>query len=253
MRIFLLVFLVCINLLNGSMLKEYIPKNFYANSELLAEEVRKQYSIVFNKPGTFNDLFYISYFASLAEHESCLHLKHSRCWNPKSQFKTKWKNGLRREQGAGIGMITRAWRSTGKLRFDTLRNLKRRYPKQLKELNWDNITERVDLQIRAMLLLHRDNYLRLEKRVGYPYEILAMSDSAYNGGIGYIYKDRKKCGLKSNCNPDIWFYNVEKMNSRGNRILYGKRTANMINRDHVKDVLKHRFVKYYLWYLENDK
>lgn len=186
------------------------------------------------------------YFSALIEHESCVHLCGTgywarRCWSPKSQLKTK------REEGAGLPQLTRAYTRSGRLRFDTIRNLRKRYGSELKELTWDNVYDRPDLQIRAMLLLWNSNFTYFSKRIDY-YNRIWFSDSAYNGGLKYLIRERKKCKLTKNCDPNLWFDNVEKMNSRGNRVLYGKRTAHMINRHHVKDV-RYRLNKYMYRYV----
>lgn len=54
------------------------------------------------------------YFPALIEHESCISLTHSRCWSPTSQLKTA------REEGAGLGQLTRAYNTDGSIRFDAL-------------------------------------------------------------------------------------------------------------------------------------
>jgi hypothetical protein len=66
---------------------------------------------------------------ALVEHESCLSLRHSRCWNPKSRLKSA------REEGAGLSQITRAWRPDGSLRFDALAEMRDRHP-ALREIDW---------------------------------------------------------------------------------------------------------------------
>lgn len=227
----------------------YIPVNFSDKSELLKQEVDTVTNRFLNKSVFPMELYY-GYYGGLFEHESCITLKRKRCWSSKSELKTYWKNGRMRENGAGLGQVTRAWRSNGVKRLDTLAYLKKRYPVQLKDLNWNNILDRPDLQMRASLLLHMSNYKNLIKIIPNDFERLAFADSAYNGGMKYIYRDRKKCGLMKDCDPDKWFGNVENINSRGTRILYGNRTANDINRYHVNDVLISRMSKYMIFYLK---
>ena len=177
------------------------------------------------------------YFGALIEHESCIGLRHSRCWSPTSELHTK------REQGVGLGQITRTWRKNGRLRFDTLYEIKRRYPKMLKDLTGANIKTRPDLQIKAIVLMWKRTYNKLPNTIDF-YNKMAMTDSAYNGGYTAILKDRKYCGLKKNCNPNIWFGNLEKYSKKSRRKLYGNRSAYDINRHHVKDVLEVRMFKY---------
>lgn len=174
--------------------------------------------------------------ASLIEHESCLSLKHSRCWNPKSRLKSA------REEGAGLGQITRAYNSLGQLRFDALAEIRNSHP-ELRELNWENVYSRPDLQIRAVVLKMRDNY-QYYSRYTDSYNALAFADASYNGGIGGLDKERRACKLNSECNPAVWFNNVEKFCMKSKVALYGNRSACDINRYHVKDVLITRAPKY---------
>ena len=179
-----------------------------------------------------------SYLASLIEHESCISLKHSRCWNPKSRLKTP------REEGAGLGQITRAFRPDGSIRFDALADLKHKYPKELYDLNWQVVYDRPDLQIRALALMMRDNYQAFDKYVLDKREAYAFADAAYNGGLGGVNSERRACKLASWCDPNRWFDNVEKLCLKSKVALYGNRSACDINRHHVEDVLLNRSAKY---------
>jgi len=183
------------------------------------------------------------YFGALIEHESCISLCWSKCWNPKSRLKTS------REEGAGLGQITRAWYRNGRLRFDTLADLKRRFRKELEELNWNNIYNKPRLQIRAMVLLWKGNWYKFPKDLPYVSR-LAFSDASYNQGYWRTYKDRQLCKLKANCNPIYWFDNVEKTCTASKRKLYGNRSPCDISRHHVRDVLLNRLPKYYYDWVE---
>lgn len=178
------------------------------------------------------------YLGSLIELESCIHLKHPRCWNPKSRLKSA------REEGAGLGQITRAFKPDGTIRFDALSELKHKYPKELSELSWQVVYDRPDLQVRALILMMRDNYQYFNKHVKNPYDAYAFADAAYNGGLGGVNHERRACKLTSWCNPDLWFDNVEKLCLKSKVALYGNRSACDINRHHVKDVLITRSEKY---------
>lgn len=184
------------------------------------------------------------YFAGLIEHESCISLKHSRCWSPTSELKTH------REQGLGLAQLTRAWGKTGSLRFDTLADLRRQYPNQLGQLHWDTLKNRPDLQIRAMVILTRQNYRQLST-VSDKTERLKMADSAYNGGLQNIHRSRSVCGLAKNCNPQIWFNHTERYNQKSSKILYDVRSARSINNHHVRDVFENRMPKFKPYFSEN--
>lgn len=177
------------------------------------------------------------YFGALIEHESCISLKHKRCWNPKSQLKTS------REEGAGLGQITRTYRPDGSSRFDVLTELRERHLEELKELSWQNVYERPDLQIRSMILLSKENY-KYFYNIPDQFERLAMTDAAYNGGRGGVFNERRACGLAANCDPGLWFGHVEKYCLKSKKPLYGNRSACDINRHHVEDVLHTRLPKY---------
>jgi hypothetical protein len=95
------------------------------------------------------------YIPSLIEHESCITLTHKRCWEPTSRLLSS------REEGAGLGQLTRTFNEDGSIRFDSLSDLKRKYSLELKDLSWSTIYQRPDLQIRSLVLMSRDNYRSL--------------------------------------------------------------------------------------------
>lgn len=182
----------------------------------------------------------LGYFGGLAEQESCISLTHSKCWNTHSMLKTS------REQGVGLFQITRTFRSNGSTRFDTLDDLHRKYKAQLNELSWTNVAERGDLQIRAMMLMTRDNYTALNS-VTDPIERLKMADSAYNQGLGGLYADRRLCSLTKGCNAQLWFKNVERTPAKAGAVIYGRKVE-QINREHVSNIFLLRMPKYDAYY-----
>ncbi len=207
--------------------KTYIPKNAYNYMDLVQID-----SIILNKSITL-----VPYYDALIEQESCINLCHSKCWNPKSRLKTK------REEGAGLFQITRVFYPNGLVKWDTLETLKKRFPKYLKDLNWDNIYSRPDLQILAGLLLWNSNVRLFINKVDDD-SLIWFLDSCYNGGFKYLYREMVKCKLTKKCNPRKWFGNVELMKSRrALRKLYGNKTAWDINRQHVR-LVKERMTKY---------
>jgi hypothetical protein len=226
---------LCIFLLSSSVnaidVKTYIPPQAYSYRLTIKDELNTY----------FRDIPHWNYIPSLIEHESCISLTHSRCWNPKSRLKTS------REEGAGLGQLTRAYNSDGTLRFDSLAEMRRKYYNELKELKWETIYSRPDLQIRTMILMVRDNYNMLYA-VEDEDNRLQMSDAAYNGGLSGLLKERRACGLASNCDPNIWFDNVEKHCLKSTKVLYGSRSACDINRHHVYDVYIIRMPKYQMNY-----
>jgi hypothetical protein len=171
--------------------------------------------------------------AALVEQESCITLRHSKCWNPGARLKTS------REEGAGMGQITRAYRTDGSTRFDTLADLRSRHA-ALAEMSWQNIYARPDLQLRAMVLLAKESARPFFQARA----MLEFGDAAYNGGVGGVQKERRACQLSQGCNAAEWFGNVEKHCLKSRQLLYGGRSACDINREHVTAVFVVRPGKY---------
>lgn len=195
---------------------DYIPKQAFQYFPLISSEASR----------LMPELKYKHYIPSLIEHESCISLKHKRCWNPSSELKTN------RERGIGLPQLTIAYNKDGSVRFDKLTELAQAHKQELKELSWLNVISRPDLQIRALILLVKENYSKLQG-VKNSYQRLKMSDAAYNGGYGGLNNERIACGLAKNCDPQIWDNNVEKYCLKSKKILYGNRSACTINRNHV--------------------
>lgn len=183
------------------------------------------------------------YFGGLIEQESCISLTHSRCWSPSSKLQTS------RELGIGLSQLTKAYKEDGSIRFDSLKAIRDAHKAELKEMAWDNIAVRPDLQIRSMILMAKDNYARLYE-ITDPKERLYMTDAAYNQGLGGVFRDRRLCSLSSNCDAKKWFKNVELSCGASKRKLYGDRSACDISRQHVLYACLVRSNKYKP-YLEN--
>lgn len=207
--------------------QNYIPPKAYTFKDTIRTEIDTYFDNIPN----------YNYIPALIEHESCISLTHSRCWNSKSELKTK------REQGVGLGQITRAYNADGSLRFDSLYELRTRYKKELKDAAWETIYSRPDVQIRMIILMSRDNFNKLYD-ISDPMEKLAMADAAYNGGMGGVQKGRRLCSLKQGCDSKIWFNHVEKIIVKSTKPIYGDRSPDDINKHHVKDVLRVRMPKY---------
>jgi len=207
--------------------KNYIPEKAFSYKEIIKIELDTYFP-------TIPDYNYIP---SLTEHESCISLKHSRCWNSTSRLKSA------REEGAGLGQITRAYKKDGSLRFDSLQAMKDRYKQELKQASWETIYQKPDVQIRMMILMVRDDYKKLYN-IENPIERLHMTDASYNGGIGGLLKERRACGMSASCNPNIWFNNVERFCLKSKTAIYGQRSPCDINRHHVEDVFHNKLPKY---------
>lgn len=176
------------------------------------------------------------YPAGLIEHETGCPSMPTKCWAPTSRLKSA------REEGAGLGQLTRAWRADGSLRFDALAELRDKHP-ALRSLSWADIYTKPDHQLAALVLKLRDDYAALGE-VTDPMQRLAMADAAYNGGIGGVRNERRACGLTAGCDPGRWFGHVERHCLKSRAALYGNRSACDINRHHVRDVIITRVPRY---------
>lgn len=172
--------------------------------------------------------------AALVEQESCVSLKSPRCWNPAASLKTD------REEGAGMGQITRAYRADGSTRFDSLAGLTRQYSGELRGLSWDTVYRRPDLQLRALVLMSRDAAAPFRTATA----MLEFGDAAYNGGPPGVQNERRACKLSAGCMPALWFGHVELHCLKSRQPIYGGRSACDINREHVHNVFKVRRLKY---------
>ena len=186
----------------------------------------------------------LGYFGALIEQESCISLTHKRCWDPSSELKTS------RELGIGLGQLTVAYRTDGRVRFDTLKEMRDRNSKELKDLSWLTIRTRPDLQIRTMVLMIKSSYGRLQG-VKDPLARLSMADAAYNGGDGGLARERTVCGMTKGCDPQQWFGHVEAIKVKSQKPLYGDRSAWDINREHAENDMHIRLPKYEYYFLSS--
>lgn len=201
-----------------------VPAGFWAYGPLLAAEQQRHWPDHPDPPA----------LAGLVEQESCVSLTSSRCWNPAARLRTA------REEGAGMGQITRAWRADGSLRFDSLAEAVDRYGADLQGLSWGTVYRRPDLQLRAMVLMARDAARPFRHTPGW----LHLGDAGYNGGVAGVQKERRACALTAGCDPDQWFGHVEHHCLKSRRPLYGNRSACDINRQHVRNVFGFRRARY---------
>lgn len=181
-----------------------------------------------------------AYIPALIEVESCISLTHSRCWSPTSQLKTY------REEGAGLGQITRAYKTDGSIRFDALQGMKDRYTEELKELSWTNVYKRPELQIRTIVLMLKDLDREFKPLIKDDANRLPFIDVSYNGGSRDTKRSRLACGLAKGCDPGIWFDHVERYTVKPSKPVpgYGGRSMRDINNEHARTVFRVRLAKY---------
>ncbi len=222
--VFLGVCIVIFGLLGlfGKSANAAVPEQAHQYLPVLSAELNRTW------PGTPDR----AYMGGLIEHESACPIKRS-CWKPTARLKSA------REEGAGLGQLTRAWSKTGALRFDKLAEMRDAHP-ALRELSWASIYQRPDLQIRTMIVMVKADYQRFTGTAA----PLHFADAAYNGGWGGVQKERRACGLKAGCDPQRWFWHVERVCLKSTAPIYGNRSACDINRHHVHDVIHTRAPKY---------
>ena len=175
----------------------------------------------------------------MVEQETCITLKHTRCWSPQARLKSV------REEGAGLGQLTRTWRSDGQVRFDALAEMRMRHP-ELRALSWANVYERPDLQALALVLKAHDDFQALSVVVD-PIERVAFQVAAYNRGLGGVQNERRACQIKAGCDPQRWWGHVETTCTASRAPIYGGRSACDINRAHVRNVIHVRSPRYAGW------
>lgn len=232
---FVVVFITA-SVANAQDPKKYIPPKAFDYRDTLFQEVNRYVPEIPD----------YNFIPSIIEHESCISLKHSKCWSPNAELKTS------REQGVGFFQLTRAWNPDGSLRMDTIQGLKNRYTTHLKELTWNNVKDRPDLQFRAGILLMMENLNKLDM-IEDPTEKMAFLAAMHNGG-NWPIKERRTCGLKAGCDPQKWFGNVENacMRSKKPMANYGNRSICDIAKAYPRDVIYTRLPKYQDQYFTED-
>lgn len=217
--------------------KMYIPVNYPAVAETVYKETLKY----------FPEVPLLALIPAQIEQENCITKKSKRCWNHRTRLKTS------REEGIGFSMTTRAYGyKNGKryVRMDALAGMKRKYPKLLKELNWGNIRERPDLQIRIMLLHMKTNWNQFPN-AKIPMQRWHFAATSYNGGSRDVKREIQACAIKKGCDPQYWEGNVQKIKGiKSNRVIYG-RTIWTINHTYTKTIIEHRLPMYKLYYKNN--
>ncbi len=160
------------------------------------------------------------------EKETCITLKHRRCWTPYAELKTD------REWGVGFGQITKT------SRFDALAELRSQFPEQLRGWAWDSATlYDPAFQMRGLVLMDKRNF-NVFKTAAATSDRLAFMLASYNGGVGGTLGEIAMCRGAQGCRPDVWFGNVEHTSKKGRTAAngYGQGFFH-INRGYVRRVL----------------
>lgn len=177
-----------------------------------------------------------SFLAAQVEQESCISLKHSKCWNPTAQLKTS------REWGRGLGQVTTAYRADGSVRFDTQEELRKKFVslRGWTTAKWAD----ANYQLTAIVEMDKSIYGR-QRDTATTRDRLSFTLAAYNGGEGGVLQDRRLCSNTKGCDPSRWAGHVEltSLKSRVPQKGYGKSFFE-INREYVTNILDVRRPKY---------
>lgn len=177
-----------------------------------------------------------SFLAGQIEQESCITLKHSKCWNPRAELKTK------RENGIGFGQFTRAYKADGSIRFDKISELAATYD-SLRGWSW---AKRYDphYQLTAIVEMDKGIFNR-QKGAATDRDRLSFTLSAYNGGEAGVLQDRRLCANTRGCDSTRWMGHVANTSLKSKVPHPGyKKSFYAINREYVTNVLDVRRPKY---------
>lgn len=174
-------------------------------------------------------------FAGQVEQETGPCPRGRHCWNVRAELKTS------REQGIGLGQMTRAWRADGSLRFDALSELVASFPKELDGLSWEN---RYDPTLQARALVLKDVQIwRTLAAIGDPEERWPMMLATYNGGS--LASDRRVCAATPGCDDKRWWGNVERTSLKSKTAVPGySKSWFAINREYPRFIIHDRAPRY---------
>lgn len=176
------------------------------------------------------------FLAGQIEQETCISLKHSKCWNPRAELNTS------RENGVGLGQFTRAYRKDGSIRFDKISELAAAHA-SLRGWSWET---RYDpgYQLKAIVEMDRGIYMR-QRGAASAADRLAFSLSAYNGGESGLLMDRRLCANTPGCDSTRWRGHVERTCTKSKVPHPGYRLSFCeINREYPHNILFLRAPKY---------
>lgn len=206
--------------------QQFIPANAYRIVPMLDTTIQKKWPSLVNK----------QYIAGQIEQETCISLKHSKCFTSKAELKTS------REHGMSFGQFTIAYDAKGKVRFDAMA--------EVRALDKDliNFTEanRYDENLGLIAIVVRDKQeFLLAKGASSETDQFAFAFSAYNGGRGSVLKDRRLCAATGGCDQSKWFGHVENTSYKSKVAAKGYgQSWFAINRGYVSNIIYVRSPKY---------
>ena len=107
-----------------------------------------------------------------------------------------------REDGAGYGQFTRAYRADGSIRFDAVEDIAK-VDASLKGWSWAD-RYNATMQLRAVAVKNRECFRRQRKTAVDDLNAFSLCDAEYNSGPGNVIAAQKVCRLTAGCHPGIW-------------------------------------------------
>jgi len=225
---FLIALLIVCNKANAQKIdvKTYIPERAYQYIPMIKVSLDK----------IWPDMPEPAFFPALVEQESCITLKHSRCWSPTAELKTE------REYGFGFGQTTVAYNKDGSERFNVFKEIKQAHP-SLRGWSWDD-RYNPQMQLQALVVKNFVNWKTLTFPIASMEDKLAFLAVTYNGGS--TFKDRILCKNQTGCDASKWWGNVElySVKSKTPQKAYGGQSFFQISRKYPVNVLRIRMPKY---------
>lgn len=177
-----------------------------------------------------------SFLAAQVEQETCISLKHPKCWNPRAELKTS------REYGYGMAQTTIAYRSDGSVRFNKQEELRAAHA----SLRGWTFEKRYDpkYQLTALVEMNKAIFNRTTGSAT-EQDRLMFTLSAYNGGESGVRQDRILCRNTPGCDQSRWLSNVERTSTKLKVKFQGYgQSPYAINREYVRNVIFVRRAKY---------
>lgn len=176
------------------------------------------------------------FLAGQIEQETCISLKHSKCWSPYAGLKTS------REVGIGLGQLTIAYNKDGTERFNAFKDV-RKLDRDLADWAFEQRYD-ADKQLLAVVVRDKFEYGKIAGAAN-SLEHSAFFFNSYNGGPGGMLQDRRLCKTVPGCDSSKWFGNVERTSYKSKVAAkgYGKSFFE-ISREYPRNIIYVRSPRY---------
>lgn len=207
-------------LISVAFAQQDVPPNFFYHKDTLIGVMQMRWA----------DITIPTVIPGLIEQETCISLKHSKCWSRFAKLETS------REYGFGLGQLTvtsrfNAWEEAKAL------------DARLKNWAWEDRFNG-EFQIIALVAMLKRNF-NIFKMAETEIDRFAFALASYNGGIGGIQADQRICRNTKGCNPNLWFGHTEHTSLKKKTAVAGYgQSFFQINRKYPVNVLNIRRHKY---------